>query len=597
LGTYEIVGRLGEGGMGSVFLANSATGQPVALKVIRTELADNAEFRRRFRSEVARAREVPPFCTAEVLDADTEHDPPYLVVEYVDGPSLSDVVGERGPLTPANQHGIAVGVAVALTAIHGAGVIHRDLKPSNVLLAPGSPKVIDFGIARAATGSDSETKTDQVVGTVAYMAPERFGPNASQAITPAADVFAWGAIVAYAATGRTPFGAEIPAAMAVRIMTQPPDLDGLTGPLRELVERALAKDPADRPTARELVDHLLTGGAPLATRPAAFAEQPEILAAAGISPTNVAPPAFVAPGPALVAPAPTMVTPQPVPVNYGPPPGFSGRPGVAAVPPPRAPASPGAVYATGSRRRGRGRWLASLGLALVLAAGAGTAYAFGYLPIPGKAEPEASNSTDPGPGVAEPSVVPGATLFNHGLAEWQSRPDATYGANCEVKPEKLTVTLNSTLTATYRCPGPTANFTDFSLAADVFVADANSCAGIWFRFTGSSDTRGYALRVCHDRFELVRHVGTTVSAPAVLFANSESSAGETVRVAMKVTGNTFVFFRDGQVSQPVQGDGTYPVGRVVLGVFAATAGQPGPFTVAFSNVAIWGTPIATPTLS
>src|SRR3981189_1796593 len=158
-GSYQIVGRLGEGGMGSVFLANSPDGQAVALKVIRAELADDAEFRRRFRGEVARARQVPPFCTAEVLDADTEHDPPHLVVEYVAGLSLSDVVQERGPLSPANQHGIALGVAVALTAIHGAGVIHRDLKPSNVLLAPGSPKVIDFGIARTAAGSQVETRT------------------------------------------------------------------------------------------------------------------------------------------------------------------------------------------------------------------------------------------------------------------------------------------------------------------------------------------------------------------------------------------------------------------------------------------------------
>ncbi len=284
LGPYRIVGRLGEGGMGSVFLAQKSDDTYVALKVIRAELAHDTEFRLRFRSEVSRARQVPPFCTAEVLDADIEHDPPYLVVEYVDGPSLAAVVQERGPLSPANQHGLAVGVAVALTAIHGAGVIHRDLKPSNVLLAPGSPKVIDFGIARAVDATSASTTTDHLIGTVAYMAPERFGPEGSKALTPAADIFAWGGVVAYAGLGRTPFGADIPAALAIRIMTAPPDLHGLQGPLRELVEHALAKNPADRPTARELVDGLLATGSGRPARPAAFAEQPEVLAAAGIAP-------------------------------------------------------------------------------------------------------------------------------------------------------------------------------------------------------------------------------------------------------------------------------------------------------------------------
>ena len=158
--------------MGSVYLADSPQGRTVALKVIRADLAEEPEFRRRFRSEVARAQEVPSFCTAEVLDADPDHDPPYLVVEYVDGPSLSEVVLDRGPLTPANLYGLAIGVATALAAIHSADVIHRDLKPSNVLLAPGTPKVIDFGIARGAHGTDAETRTDQLIGTVAYMAPE-----------------------------------------------------------------------------------------------------------------------------------------------------------------------------------------------------------------------------------------------------------------------------------------------------------------------------------------------------------------------------------------------------------------------------------------
>jgi serine/threonine protein kinase len=211
LGPYELIARLGEGGMGTVYLARNAAGVLVAVKMIRADLAPDDEFRRRFRSEVARARQVPPFCTAEVLDADPDHESPYLVVEYVDGPSLAEVVEERGPLTVSNLHSVAIGVATALTAIHGAGVIHRDLKPRNVLLAPGSPKVIDFGIARALESTSAHTRTDQMVGTVAYMAPERFGSSPGEVlVTPAADVFAWGGVVAYAGTGRTPFSADSP---------------------------------------------------------------------------------------------------------------------------------------------------------------------------------------------------------------------------------------------------------------------------------------------------------------------------------------------------------------------------------------------------
>ena len=268
LGPYKLLRRLGEGGMGSVYLAEAADHTTVALKVIRADLAEEPEFRRRFRSEVNRAQQVPPFCTAEVLDADPDHETPYLVVEYVDGPSLSEVVTERGPLTQANLYGLAIGVATALTAIHGAGVIHRDLKPSNVLLAPGTPKVIDFGIARATEGPDGETRTDQLMGTVAYMAPERIDPAVDGTLTPAADIFAWGAVVTYAATGHVPFVGDTSPATAIAILTQKPNLDGVSEPLRDLVRRALAKKPASRPTARELLDELLSN-APRRALPAA----------------------------------------------------------------------------------------------------------------------------------------------------------------------------------------------------------------------------------------------------------------------------------------------------------------------------------------
>src|SRR4051812_22222087 len=243
IGGYDLVGRLGEGGMGTVFLGRGPDERPVAIKTVRPEYAHDQEFRGRFRSEVNRARQVPPFCTAEVLDADPDHPTPYLVVEYVDGPSLAEVIAEHGPLSGGNLQSVAVGVATALAAIHGAGVIHRDLKPANVLFAMGTPKVIDFGIARAFEVTSQHTRTDQMVGTVAYMAPERFDTDHHTPVGPAADVFAWGVVVTYAGCGRTPFQADSPAATAARILTQPPDLGGLPATLQHIVARTLAKDP------------------------------------------------------------------------------------------------------------------------------------------------------------------------------------------------------------------------------------------------------------------------------------------------------------------------------------------------------------------
>ncbi|MCP2341957.1 serine/threonine-protein kinase [Actinomadura rupiterrae] len=260
LGAYRLTARLGQGGMGTVLLGEDASGRRVAVKVVNPELAGDEAFRARFRREVTAARRVSRFCTAPVLDAELEQDPLYVVTEFVDGPTLEAAVRDGGPLRGGDLEGLAVGVATALSAIHAAGIVHRDLKPANVLLSPTGPRVIDFGIARALEAADGPTVTGQFLGTPAYIAPElmRDGP-----LTPAADVFAWGCVVAFAATGRPPFAGRNVHETLYRVTHEPPVLDGLDGlddtALRPLVEAALAKSPDDRPAVPDLLTSLISG--------------------------------------------------------------------------------------------------------------------------------------------------------------------------------------------------------------------------------------------------------------------------------------------------------------------------------------------------
>jgi eukaryotic-like serine/threonine-protein kinase len=263
IGRYGLTGRLGTGGMGTVYLGRAlGGGPPVAVKVVHAELAGDPEFRARFADEVAAARRVAPFCTARVVDADPDARAPYLVTEFVDGVPLNVAVSDGGPLDESTLHGVALGVAAALSAVHAAGVVHRDLKPANVLLSLSGPRVIDFGIARALDVARRHTQAGMLVGTPGWMAPEQFRAGT---VGPAADVFSWGSLVAYAATGHNPWshaqsGPSLsPTEQAHRILYGTPELGTLTGPLRRLVESALAKDPARRPTARQLVDALLGG--------------------------------------------------------------------------------------------------------------------------------------------------------------------------------------------------------------------------------------------------------------------------------------------------------------------------------------------------
>lgn len=254
IGGYTLRRVLGRGGMGEVHLASTPAGGLAAVKVIHPQLARDPAFRRRFEREVAAARRVARFCTAPVLDAGMEGEVAYLVTEYVKGPDLAQAVREQGPLQGSNLEALAVGIATALNAIHGAGVIHRDLKPSNVLLSPLGPRVIDFGIAQL-VGADS-LASQAILGTPAFMAPEQVR---GEALTPAADVYAWGGLIAFAGTGRLPFGGGAPAEVLYRIVNEGPYLDGLDARIRALVERAMAKDPARRPTAQQLLAELVGG--------------------------------------------------------------------------------------------------------------------------------------------------------------------------------------------------------------------------------------------------------------------------------------------------------------------------------------------------
>jgi protein kinase-like protein len=255
LGDYQIVGRLGRGGMGTVYLAESDGGERAAVKVINPQLADDETFRDRFRREVESARRVRRFCTAPVLDAQLDGEPLFIVTEFVDGPNLDEFVTTSGPMGGSSLEHLAVGVATALTAIHGAGVIHRDLKPANVLLSSVGPRVIDFGIARALDTVSGSTRTGQLIGTPAYMAPELISGGTA---SPASDVFAWACVVAFAGTGKTPFDGPTVPSVLYQISHGEPSLDGLDEGLRHLVSGALAKDPARRPSAQEVLD-LLTG--------------------------------------------------------------------------------------------------------------------------------------------------------------------------------------------------------------------------------------------------------------------------------------------------------------------------------------------------
>ncbi|MGW2222463.1 protein kinase domain-containing protein [Nonomuraea sp. NPDC001684] len=254
IGPYELLSRLGSGGMGTVYLARGADGVKVALKAIRRDFTADPVYRARFHEEVSNARKVASFCTARVLDHGEDRGVLYLVTEYIDGISLEDQLIEHGALPPSVLHSAAVGVAAALTAIHAAGLVHRDLKPANVMLTLAGPRVIDFGLARSTHVASRHTNAGMVMGTPGWIAPEQVFEGHT---SPAGDVFAWGSLIAYAGLGGHPFGEGDAYVMAARARTAPPDLRGLPAPLDRLVAAAIHPDPARRPAAKQLLLELV----------------------------------------------------------------------------------------------------------------------------------------------------------------------------------------------------------------------------------------------------------------------------------------------------------------------------------------------------
>ncbi|MFZ3596244.1 protein kinase domain-containing protein [Streptomyces sp. BH104] len=258
VGPYRLLGRIGSGGMGRVYLGRSAGGRTVAVKIVHPHFALDDEFRARFKREVQAARRVGGAWTAPVLDADPDAEVPWVATGYVAGPSLTQAASEGSGLPEHSVRVLGAGLAEALAAVHGLGLVHRDVKPSNVLLTLDGPRLIDFGIARATDGTASLTSTGVSIGSPGYMSPEQI---LGKGVTGAADVFSLGAVLVYAAVGSSPFPGDSSAALLYKVVHEEPELGSLTGELREVAAACLAKDPAARPAPEEIARRLAPEGA------------------------------------------------------------------------------------------------------------------------------------------------------------------------------------------------------------------------------------------------------------------------------------------------------------------------------------------------
>ncbi|MBG0566700.1 hypothetical protein I4J89_35170 [Actinoplanes sp. NEAU-A11] len=447
VGAYRIIGRLGAGGMGTVYLGESDHGRLVAVKVVRPALASDEAFRRRFRTEVQRARQVPPFCTAEVLDAD-----------------------------PATQHTLA----------------------------------------------------DQMVGTVAYMAPERFDNAPGKSLTVAADIFAWGAVVAYAGTGRSPFDGGTPLATATRIMTEPPDLTGLAGPLRKLVEAALQKRAADRPAARELLDLLLSTGM--------AAESPALRNAAQEVQTT-----------------------------------FAGVPRPIAEPGPTR----------GVRRRRL--------IAAVLTAGVGMA-ALG-LALRARLDEPASRPGDSRPQGSAPSTArPFRFAAGADVADPLTRPEVIRANSDNSSSCRYAGALVVTVArdGTYECGSTSQRFAGaHRISVEVDLRTAGSCAAVQFLGT---EMGSYGVNVCAHGYVFNWYEGDSVEELGTYLLPDRTRLREPHRVAIEIRGDTAALHRDAREIAVVELEKGVPPGggKVLIGGYGDPAGGKAPYQVAFRNLEIIG---------
>ncbi|MET9886390.1 serine/threonine-protein kinase [Streptomyces sp. NPDC006430] len=477
IGAYRLLGRLGSGGMGRVYLGRSAGGRTVAVKIVHPHFASDAEFRTRFRREVEAARRVGGEWTAPVLDADPEAPVPWVATGYVAGPSLDRAVAAHGPLPQASVRAIGEGLARALVAVHGMGLVHRDVKPSNVMLTlgggsraggpAGGPRLIDFGIARATDGTASLTSTGVSIGSPGYMSPEQI---LGKGVTGATDVFSLGAVLAFAATGRPPFTGDNSATLLYKVVHEPPDLDEVpAGELRELISAALAKSAADRPTP-EAIAAALDGAlhAP-GWLPAALVEEAS-RAAVALLDLDAAPPQAPEPAPAsgpesASGPVPFTSSSYGEPaVGFGAPdPSYgtaaSGAGGAHAPYGPYGP-PPAAVHASPTETSGgvpqprtapdraRQVTLSAAGrrfsCSLVLAAAAvlavlsgGGLYGLGLLPGTGGDQRDAVGSAPQSPTASTPAVTP-----NPGGGTGSAPPRGTRGD----VPKELVGTWKGTVT-------------------------------------------------------------------------------------------------------------------------------------------------------